>query len=39
MLPVFQQYEPVFQPNAFLEKLPATYQDAGALVRKRMGMK
>jgi predicted amidohydrolase len=39
MLPVFQQYEPVFQPNAFLEKLPATYEDAGALVRKRMGMK
>jgi len=39
MLPVFQQYEPVFQPNAFLERLPATYKDAGELVRKRMGTK
>ena len=39
MLPVFQQYEPVFKPNAFLEKLPATYKDAGELVRKRMGTK
>jgi predicted amidohydrolase len=36
MLPVFQQYEPVFQPNAFLEKLPATYQESGELVRQRM---
>jgi hypothetical protein len=39
MLPVFQQYQPVFEPNAFLEKLPADYAEAGALVRKRMGMK
>ncbi len=39
MLPVFQQYEPVFQPNAFLEKLPATYQESGELVRKRMSGK
>jgi predicted amidohydrolase len=39
MLPVFQQYEPVFKPNAFLEKLPATYQESGELVRRRMGMK
>lgn len=39
LLPVLQQYDPVFRPNAFLEKLPATYQDAGELVRKRMGMK
>ncbi len=39
MLPVFQQYEPVFKPNAFLEKLPATYQESGELVRKRMSGK
>lgn len=39
MLPVFQQYEPVFKPNAFLEKLPATYQESGELVRRRMGQK
>ncbi len=39
LLPVLQQYEPVFQPNAFLEKLPATYKESGELVRKRMGMK
>ena len=39
MLPVFQQYEPVFKPNAFLERLPATYKDAGDLVRKRMSGK
>ncbi|MBU3672508.1 MAG: hypothetical protein FGM43_08130 [Sinobacteraceae bacterium] len=39
LLPVLQQYDPVFRPNAFLEKLPATYQEAGELVRKRMGMK
>jgi predicted amidohydrolase len=37
--PILQQYDPVFRPNAFLEKLPATYQEAGELVRKRMGMK
>jgi len=34
--PVLDQYEPVFQPNAFLDELPETYKDAGALVRKRM---
>jgi predicted amidohydrolase len=39
ILPILQQYDPVFRPNAFLEKLPATYQEAGELVRKRMGMK
>ncbi|MBL8631293.1 MAG: hypothetical protein JNM81_16785 [Rhodospirillaceae bacterium] len=38
-LPVFQQYEPLFQPNAFLQTLPKDYNEAGALVRKRMGMK
>lgn len=39
MLPVFQQYQPLFQPNAFLQSLPADYQEAGALVRKRMAGK
>ena len=39
LLPILQQYDPVFRPNAFLEKLPATYQEAGELVRKRMNMK
>lgn len=39
MLPVFQQYQPTFQPNAFMDKLPATYQEAGEIVRKRMSMK
>lgn len=39
LLPVLQQYQPLFQPNAFLEKLPQTYQEAGEIVRKRMGMK
>jgi len=39
LLPVLQQYQPLFQPNAFLDKLPQTYQEAGELVRKRMGMK
>ena len=34
--PVLDQYEPVFQPNAFLDELPETYKEAGALVRKRM---
>lgn len=34
--PVLDQYEPVFQPNAFLETLPETYQEAGALLRKRL---
>jgi predicted amidohydrolase len=39
LLPVLQQYQPTFQPNAFLDKLPATYQEAGEIVRRRMGMK
>jgi predicted amidohydrolase len=34
--PVLERYEPVFQPNAFLDELPETYKEAGALVRKRM---
>jgi len=34
--PVLEQYEPVFQPNAFLAELPETYKEAGALVRRRM---
>ncbi len=34
--PVLDQYEPVFQPNAFLNELPETYKEAGALVRKRL---
>ena len=37
VLPVLQQYEPRFKPNAFSEYLPATYKEAGDLVRKRMG--
>ncbi len=36
-LPVLQQYEPRFKPNAFLDSLPETYKEAGALVRARMG--
>lgn len=39
LLPVFQQYQPSFQPNAFLEQLPNTYQEAGALAKQRMGRK
>ena len=39
LLPILQAYEPVFQPNAFAGALPATYKEAGELVRKRMGMK
>jgi len=39
LLPVLQQYQPLFQPNAFLEKLPQTYQEAGEIVRNPMGMK
>jgi hypothetical protein len=39
MLPVFQQYEPVFKPNAFAGKLPATYKEAGDIVRARMKSK
>lgn len=37
VLPVLQQYQPRFRPNAFLDTLPATYKEAGELVRKRMG--
>jgi len=37
LLPVFQQYEPRFKPNFFLENLPETYREAGDFVRKRMG--
>jgi hypothetical protein len=36
ILPVLQAYSPAFQPNAFLDKLPETYKEAGELVRKRM---
>jgi predicted amidohydrolase len=36
LLPVFQQYDPVFEPNAFLEYLPTDYKDSGAYVRRRM---
>jgi predicted amidohydrolase len=39
LLPVFQQYQPSFQPNAFLEQLPNNYQEAGALAKQRMGRK
>lgn len=39
MLPVLQQYEPIFQPNAFMGRLPQTYKEAGALVRERMKRK
>ena len=38
-LPVFQQYEPVFKPNAFLEFLPKTYKESGDFVKRRMGQK
>ena len=37
ILPVLQQYEPKFKPNAFSKKLPATYKEAGDLVRELMG--
>ncbi len=39
MMPVFAAYEPVFKPNAFMGKLPATYKEAGDLVRSRMSKK
>jgi predicted amidohydrolase len=38
-LPVFQQYEPKFGPNTFLQKLPADYREAGEIVRARMNAK
>jgi hypothetical protein len=34
---VLQQYQPKFRPNAFLDSLPETYKEAGALVRAKMG--
>ena len=39
LLPVLQQYEPVFGPNAFLEYLPTDYKDGGAYLRRRMSGK
>jgi predicted amidohydrolase len=39
LLPVFQQYEPTFKPNAFLDTLPETYKEAGDLVKRRMTAK
>lgn len=36
LLPVLQQYEPAFEPGAFLEGLPETYEEAGMLLRERM---
>ncbi len=39
LLPVLSQYEPIFQPNAFLEQLPETYKESGDLVRRRMQRK
>lgn len=36
LLPVFQQYEPVFEPNAFSSYLPKDYKDSGRYVRERM---
>lgn len=38
-LPVFQQYEPKFTPNTFLQKLPADYREAGEIVRAKMNAK
>lgn len=35
--PVLMQYQPRFQPHAFLDELPETYEAAGDLVRKKMG--
>ncbi|MCU0975502.1 MAG: hypothetical protein MUC71_04225 [Steroidobacteraceae bacterium] len=37
LLPVLQQYEPKFKPNAFLDKVPETYKEAGEMVRAKMG--
>ena len=39
LLPVFQAYEPVFKPNAFLEYLPTDYKDSGAYIKRRMQAK
>lgn len=35
--PIFQQYEPAFKKNAFLEYLPKDLQDSGDFVYKRLG--
>ena len=37
LLPVLQQYQPMFGPNTFADELPETYREAGELVRRRMG--
>ncbi|HSN71421.1 MAG TPA: nitrilase-related carbon-nitrogen hydrolase, partial [Steroidobacteraceae bacterium] len=39
LLPVLTQYEPKFKPNTFLNELPETYKEAGALVRSKLGIK
>ena len=39
MLPVLQQYEPVFLPNAFLDYLPSSYKDSGDYIKRRMSVK
>lgn len=36
LLPVLTQYQPRFGPNNFLDTLPETYKEAGAIVRSRM---
>ena len=36
IVPVLQAYQPAFQPNAFLDRLPETYKEAGAIVREKM---
>lgn len=35
-LPVLQQYQPSVGPNGFLGQLPNDYQEAGALIKRRM---
>lgn len=36
IMPVLQAYQPAFQPNAFLDRLPETYNEAGEIVREKM---
>ena len=36
IIPVLQAYQPAFQPNAFLDRLPETYKEAGQIVREKM---
>jgi predicted amidohydrolase len=36
IVPVLQAYQPAFGPNAFMDKLPETYKEAGDMVRARM---